>query len=192
MGYYPIEKKGVITPPKNGTNTVSTVATAIYLSKEHRPGPLKYSEVTDYLTRTGEVLSDYEFAMVIRDPIDRLVSMINYRNNFNAGGSESPSDFETAMSRSYNEPEAYLYKPQTYYWHPKYDPPIRIFTSVQGIVEWMGWPSDKPVPRENVGPKLWSKERIMDHKHFNALIALYDADLELPFNCNKSKVKQRA
>ena len=178
MGYYPTEKKGVITPPKNGTNTVMAIATAIYMCKEGRPGPLKYADVTDYLVRTGERLEDYEFAMAIRDPADRLVSMINYKNN-TLHGKVHPADFETAMSRSYNEPDVWLYRPQTYYWHPDKDPEILVFQNVSDLGTWMGWMG--PTPRENVGPKHWTKEQIMDHKYWDDLIKLYDEDYKLPF-----------
>ena len=176
MGYYQLQKKAVLSPPKNGTNTVSRICQELYIDKEIRPGPLSYDTVVDYMKRAGENVSDYEFAMLVRHPEDRLVSMINYY----IGKIMQITDLDVAIDKALRYPQEYLYQPQVYYWSPEAD--IRLFNfnnEFRSMATWLGWPEDKELPRENSGPSIFDREQIKQHPYFDDLMDMFDSDWEL-------------
>lgn len=93
MGFYPDPQKAVINPPKTGTNTLRLIGSGLW-GLENCAGHHTYQYLHSQMKRLGRDPDQYEWAMPVREPVNRLISMLNYRYRKNG------IDLDSAMERS--------------------------------------------------------------------------------------------
>lgn len=120
------------------------------LGKSHQPNP--------------------DIVAVLRDPVDRFVSAVNYRNR---GGRKWSLDEAMEMARDRAETDS-VFMPQSHFLDR---PANRVFPfeRLHDVFAYLG------IPRKwvNAHPKKWTAEEITNHPLFAECMKAYGADYEL-------------
>lgn len=142
MVYIPAFDKCILCPPKNGTHTIRYVADRIGEDVQLK-GHMTAGTVVARLGRAPH------FAMTVRDPVERFLSIVNY---FSEGRYTGP-DVEMLWKTFEGIQGEFWAKPQAYWCE---DWPVTLFP-FEGlpIVRWIGWQGE--VPHRHPTPvKSWS------------------------------------
>lgn len=174
--YVPFRNRGIITPMKTGTHTIHKIGKE--MTEPRQPivqGHLKYQDMKNRLLK--HKVKYPEIAMHVRDPLDRMVSVINHQYSKR----KSPSDptqfidldhvFQLVRQREQN-----LFPAQIEFW----DWRVELFP-FEGfpILRWLGWEGE--IPHEYKAIYRFSKQEIEKHPICNYIMEKrgYQADYML-------------
>lgn len=158
--------KAVILVPKTGTKTI-----------QHVSDLLGTTDFDDHITqaemRAGitakypDLVSATQFAVNIRNPIDRFVSACN----FAVGNAPANWPASRLVAKVYEEKRPLFFSSQSYWIEP--GAILFNFESME-ICRWLGWTDE--IPKLNTGLKRWTRQEIESEPLFNDIMERFTDD----------------
>lgn len=155
MPYIPHLNTIVLEIPKSGSTSLAKAASTLGQTSRH--GHLRASE---YGIHSSRIIA------VTRDPVDRLVSAINYYYQ--------PSDIDTTCRHIMrHRMHQAAFKPQSWFMDM---PDIEVYPldRISDALDSIGYVGD--APRENTSDKWLTKDEALSSSVFRRLMRTYDSD----------------
>lgn len=165
MPYSKLLNKAVICPPKCGTTTIQWIMGELTDDVVH-PDHRTFRELATH------VQPSTEWAMPVREPMERLVSAVN-----SYAGWSGERGLEATMDHAWHHMSV-VFMPQYVFLEGGRDQ-VQLFSfdQLDKLAEWLGY--QDPVPRVNESRTNFSAAQIRSHPLFARIWPRYERDQEL-------------
>jgi len=174
--FIPQTGQAVIRIPKTGSSSLDEMIHETYDRKKcDCYGHMTAREIAERLDRSGKLNTLKEFVVVVRNPVDRLVSALNYLH-----GGKQGHDLNTAMEDAARVDEAasIAYRPQYTFLDYVGYVPYRIFAYDYGGVEKAAKRvgCETPMRHDNPSAKRWTTKEVLGHPRLVEVMKKYSID----------------
>jgi len=180
---WPSQKVYTIDIPKTGCKTKWAVGDLMNADPDmpngqRFKGHWKLSRAQFYLRQKNIDISEFEFWTVIRDPIKRATSALNYHYaNRNRNLPEMSLEEFIMFIRTGGSKDNLFYSQQSFLDVPHSTVKLWPMEKLGEMLRELGWTYD--VPHNNRSTKIWSEEDFRKSPKFDYMMEIYHSDWDL-------------